>query len=52
MAFDYEPETVAIMDGYIEKAAKYGDGHIIEITAFEEEGCKLISVRNSRSIKE
>ena len=39
--------SVEVMQNIIENAIKYGDGKYIEILLSEEEGCKLITVKNS-----
>lgn len=39
--------SVEILQNLMENAIKYGDGHSIEIEISEEEGCRLISVKNS-----
>ncbi|MBQ8883235.1 MAG: HAMP domain-containing histidine kinase, partial [Oscillospiraceae bacterium] len=39
--------SVEVLQNLIENAIKYGDGHFINITFSEEEGCILITVKNS-----
>lgn len=39
--------SVEILQNLTENAIKYGDGHSIEIEISEEEGCRLISIKNS-----
>ena len=38
---------VEVLQNLCENALKYGDGKVIEISFAEEEGCELITVRNS-----
>lgn len=39
--------SIEVLQNLIENAIKYGDGHFINITFSEEEGCILITVKNS-----
>lgn len=39
--------SVEILQNLMENAIKYGNGHSIEIEISKEEGCRLISVKNS-----
>lgn len=39
--------SVEVLQNIMENAIKYSDGHRIEIEISEEEGCKLIAVKNS-----
>lgn len=38
---------IEVLQNLIENAAKYGDGRKIELTVSEEEGCRLITVKNT-----
>ncbi len=38
--------SIEVIQNIMENAVKYGDGHLIQIAASEEEGCILISVTN------
>lgn len=39
--------SIEVLQNLIENAAKYGDGHNIEVLFSEEEDCRLITVKNS-----
>lgn len=39
--------SVEVLQNIIENAVKYGDGRSIDIAVSEEDGCRLIAVRNS-----
>lgn len=39
--------SIEVLQNVIENAVKYGNGHKIEISFSEEDGCQLITVRNS-----
>ncbi len=39
--------SIEVIQNIIENAIKYGDGHIIAIEFSEEDGCQLITVKNS-----
>ncbi|MCH5275079.1 MAG: HAMP domain-containing histidine kinase [Lachnospiraceae bacterium] len=41
--------SIEVLQNIIENAIKYGDGRMISITFSEEEGCRLITIKNSGS---
>jgi len=39
--------SIEVVQNIMENAIKYGDGHTIEMICSEEEGCQLVTVKNS-----
>ena len=39
--------SIEVLQNIMENAIKYGDGQIIDITFSDEEGCRLITIKNS-----